>query len=123
MPYYNRDPKRDHKFDNHPCRAFPNEIPVRDSGSWASGDRIFWMTIGFELPTRFKVTYWTVRLHKPKVRMLGFRVLGLGFAIQVRQRNAISLNADWSVETGSWFSGMIKQDGVTPGSGPRNTLC
>ena len=38
----NRDPKRDHKFDSHPCRAFPNEIPVRDSGSWASGDRIFW---------------------------------------------------------------------------------
>ena len=21
MPYYNRDPKRDHNFDNHPCVA------------------------------------------------------------------------------------------------------
>ena len=21
MPYYNRDPKRDHNFDNHPCKV------------------------------------------------------------------------------------------------------
>ena len=33
MPYYNRDPKRDHNFDNH-----PNDKPVWGAFHWASDD-------------------------------------------------------------------------------------
>ena len=30
MPYYNRDPKRDHNFDNHPSRSPSQaELPVQ----------------------------------------------------------------------------------------------
>ena len=26
VPYYNRDPKRDHNFDNHPCMPYYNVV-------------------------------------------------------------------------------------------------
>ena len=31
MPYYNRDPKRDHNFGNHPCVASANDRKASDS--------------------------------------------------------------------------------------------
>ena len=29
MPYYNRDPKKDHNFDNHPCGCLKAEACIR----------------------------------------------------------------------------------------------
>ena len=31
MPYYNRDPNRDHNFDNHPCRSLKCLAPSPDA--------------------------------------------------------------------------------------------
>ena len=33
VPYHNRDPKRDHSFDNHPLEDLPKQLntPVRDT--------------------------------------------------------------------------------------------
>ena len=57
MPYYNRDPKRDHNFDNHPY------IPLTHSSFCSPGKRV-------EQPRR--------DVESGRVQGLGFRVFESG---------------------------------------------
>ena len=64
MPYENRDPKRDHNFDNHPCESaepLPNKAPVRSPSLRET-------MIGFR----------SLGFRGLGFRVVGFRVRGLG---------------------------------------------
>ena len=80
MPYYNRDPKRDHNFDNHPYVGFYGVfrcalIQVLPGSLWEfvglRGVGFIWLDRGFRHLTAlvgFRVRGWWLRVefHSPR---------------------------------------------------------
>ena len=67
MPYYNKDPKRDPSFDNHPFRGLGFRLRGLELGVQYVGSRCL-RTFGFRIASR--VHDFELRLLKPKTLQL-----------------------------------------------------
>ena len=72
MPYYNRDPKRDHNFDNHPYVGWMRGLCVSELGSWSCKVGEVAVLEASERCCKAFIKYGDCR-----IRDLGLRVWGL----------------------------------------------
>ena len=81
MPYYIKDPKRDHNFDNHPCNVqCTYHLPTNDNCNKKSKKTILTMSIAISSPT--KPTEFLrpgTAINKNTIDGIMIRALGLGF--------------------------------------------